>query len=255
MIGIFDSGIGGLTVAREIIRALPGEGIVYLGDSRRAPYGDKPADVLEKYAYDIISFLMGHNIRILVIACGTISATCIDAVRKMVDLPVFDMISAVCDEVDCENIGIIATDGTIRSAAHKLALESKNPAIRVVARACPLFVPLIEEGWIDGEIPDLVAARYLGDLAAEGLDGLILGCTHYPLLAQSISRALPGVPLINPAENLAAALAGYIGNHDMQNPRPIREFYTTGDIERFRKMGEQIIGKDFTTANHANICK
>ena len=248
-IGIFDSGAGGLTVARQIMRRLPNERIVYFGDSKRAPYGDKPIDVLKQYCTEITAFLTSKDIKVLVIGCGTVSANFYEDVCEMVNVPVFEMILpavAACDSV--KRVGVIATAAAINSGAHSRALANAYPDIDVFTKVCPLFVPLVEEGWIDDEISDLAAKKYLESFARHNLDGLILGCTHYPMLANSITKAMgDGVKLIDPAAQLAQSLANYLQTNELDNQStvaPRHEFYVSANPHRFQDIAMLAMGEE-----------
>ena len=244
-IGIFDSGVGGLTVAREIIRVMPARKLVYFGDSLRAPYGDRRPEELIKFSREIINFLLGRDIAALVVACGTISATVFDIVRQMVDIPVFGMVDAAVDAAllatKSGRIGIVATTGTVASRAHEAAIAVRRPDAAVKAVACPLFVPLAEEGWLDNDVAKLTAGIYLSDFTNDEIDTLILGCTHYPLLIDSIKNAVSyDVAVIDPAVNLAQNLRDIMG--DLGEVNPLHEFYVSGNRDKFNRISYIALG-------------
>ena len=211
MIGIFDSGIGGLTVVREILRHVPDAAFVYLGDTARTPYGNKSSEVIRRYALEDAAFLVAQGATSIVIACNSASATAVEAIRDAYpDLPVYDVITpAVQDALALapESIAVIGTRATIGSNVYQHLLDGWTPAIRVHAYACPLFVPLVEEGWLGGPIVDRVIASYLDTPRTQGVDTVILGCTHYPLLKQSIRDFMgESVRLIDSAESMVKRL-------------------------------------------------
>ncbi len=192
-IGVFDSGLGGLTVVREIRRRLPAETILYLGDNARVPYGTKSAATIERYAANCTRFLLDKGLKLLVVACNTASAVALPTLEKMTDVPVLGVISAGARAVTASavaRIGVIGTQSTISSNAYPEHIARLNPKCQVFQKAAPLFVPLAEEGWTEGEVPLSIATHYLDSLVAEEIDVLLLGCTHYPLLRSSVTRAL-----------------------------------------------------------------
>ncbi len=189
-IGIFDSGLGGLTVARAIRAALPGENLVYLGDTARVPYGTRSARTVVKYAISCAERLLSFDIKLLVVACNTASGAALGELQERLDIPVIGVIQpgarAGVRATRSQRIGILATAGTVASGAYERAIHDENEAINVFARPAPLFVPLAEEGWVTGEVPRLAAQRYLQPLADVDVDTIVLGCTHYPLLSETI---------------------------------------------------------------------
>lgn len=189
-IGIFDSGLGGLTVARAVRAALPSENLVYLGDTARVPYGTRSAGTVVRYAIGCAERLLAYDIKLLVVACNTASGVALDALRARLDIPVLGVIQpgarAGVEATRTGRIGVLATAGTVASGAYERAIHSENAAARVYAQAAPLFVPLAEEGWVSGEVPQLAARRYLQPLVEADVDTVVLGCTHYPLLNATI---------------------------------------------------------------------
>ena len=208
-IGIFDSGIGGLTVVKAIQAALPFERIIYFGDTARVPYGPKSQVTIRKYAADDTAMLMRYQPKIIIVACNTVSALALDIVRKSCgNIPVTGVLKAgarVAAEVTKNNrIGVIGTQATVSSNAYGLAINQLNPEIEVISRACPLFVPLAEEGFIDHPATKLIAAEYLAEITKEKIDTLVLGCTHYPILRKVIEEAIgPAISIIDSAEAVA----------------------------------------------------
>ncbi len=214
-IGIFDSGLGGLTVARAIRAALPAEDLVYLGDTARVPYGTRSAETVVKYAIGCAERLLSYDIKLLVVACNTASGVALGELGSRLDIPVLGVIQpgakAGAEATRSGRIGVLATAGTVHSGAYERAIHSENSGIRVFAQAAPLFVPLAEEGWVTGEVPRLAAERYLEPLVAVDVDTIVLGCTHYPLLNETIhdvAAELLGhdVVVVDSAEATAAAL-------------------------------------------------
>jgi len=243
-IGIFDSGVGGLTVARQIMDALPQEHLIYFGDSLRAPYGDRAPEQLAQFSRQIIDFLMDKDIKALVVACGTISARIFGTVEQMTDIPVLGMVvpgvTAALAATKTGRIGVMATAGTVASGAHRTAILTQRPDAQVMSVACPLFVPLTEEGWSDNTVADMTAQIYLADMAANRIDTAILGCTHYPLLINSIKKALPSdVTIVDPAVVLAQDLKKTLGDAGLtrvDDTLPVHQFYISGNKEKFDKI-------------------
>lgn len=210
-IGVFDSGIGGLTVVKALRDLLPNENIFYLGDTARVPYGNKSAETVERYAIELANVLMRERCKIIVVACNTVSSVAIPKLRAQFDVPVIGVIEpgaqAAIASTRNRHVGVIGTRATIRSGAYENALRALNVHARVTSRACPLLVPLIEEGLLDDKITDQVIARYLQPMIADGIDTLVLGCTHYPLLAPAIARTLKDkIQLVDSAVNCACAV-------------------------------------------------
>lgn len=265
-IGIFDSGVGGLTVYRALHERLPGERYVYLGDTARVPYGTKSLATVERYAVENARFLEAHGVKVLVVACNTASALALPAVRRSVRMPVVGMIGpgarAAVREAKGGRIGIIATESTINSGAYGRRIAKVAPHLEVIERACPLFVPLAEEGWAETHVAQLVAEEYLKDLRREGLGALVLGCTHYPILRRVISRAVgEDVRLIDSGEAAAVRVAELLESEGLtrtvtQELRDLSEvgareralcddldhFYVTDAAERFSRVAERFLG-------------
>jgi glutamate racemase len=210
-IGVFDSGIGGLTVVKALRELLPSEKIVYLGDTARVPYGSKSPSTVERYSLEIAEMLVAQNAKVIVVACNTVSSVALPKLEQTFSVPVIGVIrpgaQAAISASRNRHIGVIGTRATIRSGAYEKTLRGLDPNVRVTSRACPLLVPLIEEGWLDDELTDRIIARYLEPLIKEGIDTLVLGCTHYPLLSPAIERALgDSVAMVDSARNCAAAV-------------------------------------------------
>ena len=251
-IGIFDSGVGGLTVLRRVSERLPGERIVYLGDTARVPYGTKSADTVIRYALMCADVLLERGIKLLVVACNTASAYALEALRDDLDIPVVGVIepgaAAAARITRNKRVGVIGTAGTISSRAYPEAIRALDPAIKVFGKACPLFVPLAEEGWTDGDVPRLAARAYLTDLVAEGIDTLVLGCTHYPLLKDVIAECVgDGVALVDSAEAAADVVSEVVAGMNLASaggPNRRHEFLVSDAPESFARMGRRFLGYD-----------
>jgi glutamate racemase len=250
-IGIFDSGVGGLTVARAVMDRLPRESIIYFGDTARVPYGVKSPDTVARYAAQITRFLLARDVKLLIVACNTMAAVALPAIASLSPVPVIEVIDAgarsALAATRTKRIGIIATPSTIASRAYERALTTLGgPGVQTASRACPLFVPLVEEGWLDHPATRLVAEEYLAPLLSEDLDTLILGCTHYPLLAPLLSRvAGPGIRLQDSATAVAeraAALLAELGLGQMAGT-PRHTFHVTDMPLKFREIGERFLGR------------
>lgn len=207
-VGVFDSGIGGLTVAAALRDVLPCEKIIYIGDTARVPYGGKSAETIERYAVEIGGMLLSEGAKAIVVACNTASALAIGRLREVFSVPVIGVIEpgarAAVEASRNGKVGVIGTRATIRSGAYERHIQTIRADFRVYARECPLLVPLIEEGWLDDEVTEVVIQRYLGDVLSQGVDTIVLGCTHYPLLRAALARIVgPEVSLVDSAKNCA----------------------------------------------------
>lgn len=259
-IGIFDSGIGGLTVLHSIIKALPDEDSIYVGDTARVPYGTKSATAVTNYSLEIGKFLEGMDIKALVVACNTASAVALPKLQETFNLPVIDMIgpaanSAIEATKNC-HIGIIGTEGTIRSKAYESELKNIRREIEVRSVACPLFVPLAEEGWIDNEVALAAARRYLEPFKKSNIDTLILGCTHYPLLKKIIREVIGDkVTLIDSGEAAALRLKDILNNKQKEGKQTTstRSYFVTDTPERFLRLGKRFLGDEIDDVRHIDI--
>ncbi len=265
-IGVFDSGVGGLTVAREIMRNLPNEHIVYFGDTARVPYGSKSKETIVRYSSQIIRFLQTQNIKAIVIACNTASALALDEVEKDLDIPIIGVIKpgarVAVETTKNQKIGVIGTESTINSHLYKKLICEKNPAITVYEKACPLFVPLVEEGWLNDPVTKEVAWRYLKGLLDQGIDSLILGCTHYPLLRSLIQETVgDGITLVNPAYETAKELGELLKKEDLlREPDPLEtpvkepyRFFVSDMAEKFGRFANSILPYDVETIQQIQI--
>ena len=222
-IAVFDSGVGGLTVVGALRRALPGESVVYLGDTARVPYGGKSRKTIERYSEEIALLLVAEGAKMVVVACNTASALALDHLRRILPVPVEGVIEpgvqAALAATRTGHVAVIGTKATIGSGAYERGLRAARPDIRVMAIACPLLVPLIEEGMFDDEVTDAVLRRYLSPLLGTDVDAIVLGCTHYPLLAPAIKRALgPDIVLVDSAANCATVVASHLSTQGMLAP-------------------------------------
>jgi glutamate racemase len=249
-IGVFDSGIGGLTVAHAIMRQLPHESIVYFGDTARVPYGPKSPDTVRRYSHEIAGFLREQDVKMIVVACNTATAHALPVLRDELPFPVIGVVDpgarAAVRVATGGHIGVIGTSGTVRSGAYERAIRELDPDARVTVRACPLFVPLVEEGWIDHPITRQVAQEYLAPLIADKIDALVLGCTHYPLLKSLLCRVLgPGVALIDSAAETAAETARVLRDGNLIAPpdaTPTYRFVASDDPLQFLQLGQRFLG-------------
>lgn len=250
-IGVFDSGIGGLTVLKEILTELPFEGTIYLGDTARVPYGIRSPETVTRYSFENTRFLSSKGIKMLVVACNTVSSVSLDAIRKSVNVAVIGVIEpgakAAVAATKNKRVGVIGTAATIRSGSYAKAIQSADPHIEVFPLPCPLFVPLVEEGWTEGPIVEMTAERYLGDVKKKEIDTLVLGCTHYPLLKKVLSKIMgPDVKLIDSAIETAVEIKKTLAGLSLLNQtseNTAREFYVTDSPDKFLEIGERFIGR------------
>ncbi|MEN8223650.1 MAG: glutamate racemase [Acidobacteriota bacterium] len=250
-IGVFDSGIGGLTVYKAIKERMPGEKVIYLGDTAHLPYGTKSPETIIKFSEENSRFLISKGVKIVVIACNSSSSYAVSFLQDLLDIPVLGVIdpgSEAAVEHGEKEIGVIGTSATISSGAYERSILEKNPGAEITSRDCPLFVPLVEEGWIDHKVTDLVIEEYLAPLKEQGIKTLVLGCTHYPVLKDAISRSLgKGITLIDSAEVMAERThsilkkLGWLKAHGSSNGDD--EFYVTDFPERFKMVGEIFLKK------------
>ena len=258
-IGIFDSGVGGLTVYKALHERLPNERFVYLGDTARVPYGTKSLATVERYAVENSRFLEAHGIKLLVVACNTASALALPAIRKAIKVPVIGVIEpgsrTAVEIANGANIGVIATEATVQSHAYAKAIAAMGATGHVIERACPLFVPLAEEGWADSDVARTVARDYLSEFNGQTLGALVLGCTHYPILREVISETIGrGVDLIDSGAATARDVESLLDSSDLTHEDALclyqeRElcddldlFYVTDAAERFAKVAERFLG-------------
>ena len=247
-IGIFDSGVGGLTVLRALVEKLPREDFLYLGDTARLPYGTKSAGTVQRYAVNAARHLVGQGISLLVVACNTASSYALEAVRDACPVPVVGVVEPGVRAVlatGALRVGVIGTEGTIRSESYQRELARRNGGIAIRAAACPLFVPLAEEGWGDHPVTDAVAIHYLAPLLEWGVEAIVLGCTHYPLLVPSLERVVgPGVRLVDSASSVAAAVEADHGGRLAGRGSGQVVVELTDGSDHFRNVARAILGRD-----------
>ena len=264
-IGVFDSGVGGLTVAREIMRNLPSERIVYFGDTARVPYGSKSRESIIRFSRQIIHFLLEEHVKAIVVACNTASAYALDEVQKDLDIPIIGVVKpgakVAAQATRNKRIGVIGTKGTIGSNIYADYIHEIDPEITVVGKACPLFVPLVEEGWLKDSVTVEVAQRYLQELQEQDVDTLVMGCTHYPLL-RSVLRELLGeqVTLVNPAYETAQSLKQLLKEMNLDNPGIKEEefpyrFYVSDLADQFTAFANSILPYDVSMTKKIDIEK
>jgi len=254
-IGIFDSGIGGLTVMREIMATLPHEHLIYLGDTGRYPYGSKSPETVRRYSQENAAFLVDKGIKMLVVACNTSSAFALEVLSEQLDVPVVGVIEpGARAAVQCtrnRKVGVIGTEGTIASGSYTRALKHLDAALEIYTRACPLFVPLAEEGWTDNDVAHKAAALYLTSLKRSGIDTLVLGCTHYPLLAEVIADVMgEKVRLVDSARTTATAVRETLVRYGLlrRSGQGSASFFVTDASDRFVKVGSRFMGHPVESA-------
>ncbi|MGN1148081.1 MAG: glutamate racemase [Lachnospiraceae bacterium] len=263
-IGVFDSGIGGLTVAREIMRQIPNERIVYFGDTARVPYGSKSKETVTKFSRQIVRFLESHDVKTIVVACNTASAYALDELEKEIDIPMIGVVKpgakVAAETTRNGKIGVIATEATIGSRIYNKYIEELNHNVTIWGKACPLFVPLVEEGLLQDPVTDEIAKRYLGELIDLDIDTLILGCTHYPLIRSTIGRIMgEKVTLVNPAYETARELKEMLSAKGLLNEEAPKlgsnqyQFYVSDTTEKFIRFANSIIKYGILSAKQVNI--
>ncbi len=263
-IGVFDSGVGGLTVAREIMRQIPREKIIYFGDTARVPYGSKSRETVTRYSRQIVRFLQAEEVKTIVVACNTASAYALDEIEQEVDIPMIGVVKpgarAAVQVTRNRKIGVIATEGTIGSGIYSHYIKEIDPEANVTGKACPLFVPLVEEGLWQDPVTDEIAKRYLAELIHSGIDTLILGCTHYPLIRSTVGRIMgEEVTLVNPAYETARELKELLMKKELLNDREPGlgdnryRFYVSDAAEKFKQFANSIIKYGILSAKIINI--
>lgn len=249
-IGIFDSGLGGLTVVKEIMEHLPNESIIYFGDTARVPYGNKSKETVTRFSAQIIGFLQSKGVKAIIIACNTVSSNSIEELRAMFpEIPIEGVVEpgvkVGLEKTETGRIGIIGTEATIRSNKYPSLIKDANPKAQVFARSCPLFVPLVEDGWINHPVTNMVAGEYLGPLLKEKIDTLILGCTHYPMLSEIIQKVVGDqVTLVNPAQEAAYKMERKLKQWQhlsLGKTPPTYEFYVSDHTSQFEHMAKEFL--------------
>lgn len=260
-IGVFDSGVGGLTVVKEIMNQIPGETIIYFGDTARLPYGSKSKETIITYTRQIVRFLMAKGVKAIVIACNTASAFALETVADEVEIPIIGVVKpgakVAAGTTKNGRIGVIGTEGTIHSRIYNDFLSETNPQVKVFGKACPLLVPLVEEGLIDDPVTLEITRRYISGLLLEDIDTLVLGCTHYPLLRKTI-RTLAGdrIELVNPAYETAKSLKEVLTDKGMRNDNVLKldhKFYVSDGAEKFRQFANSILPCEVVETKDVNI--
>lgn len=263
-IGVFDSGVGGLTVAREIMRQTPNEKIVYFGDTARVPYGSKSKETITRYSRQIIHFLQEQQVKAIVVACNTASAYALDEIEKEIDIPIIGVVrpgaKVAVESTKNGKIGVIGTEGTIGSHIYSTYISAIDPDSKVIGKACPLFTPLVEEGLWQDPVTDEIASRYLSVLIDCGIDTLILGCTHYPLIRSTIGKIMgEGVTLVNPAYETARELKELLTNEKLLNKNEPKlgnndyRFYVSDMADKFQTFANSILKYGILSAKTINI--
>jgi glutamate racemase len=248
-IGVFDSGVGGLTVLSALRSLLPGENFIYVGDTARVPYGSKSAETIKRFSLEIAAFLKKRGVKMLVVACNTVSSLAMPELRRFFPGPVLGVIEpgarAAQAATRTGRVGVIGTEATIKSGAYEHALKRLNPGVKVFSRACPLFVPLVEEGWRGHPVTRRVAREYLSPLLARGIDTLVLGCTHYPLLKDVLGRVAGRAELIDSADETAKAVRSRLLQDEALARRTRAgnvECYSSDDPSKFARLGHTFLG-------------
>jgi len=260
-IGVFDSGIGGLTVVKALVEDLPSESIVYFGDTARVPYGTKSKSTIVKFSLENVEFLLRFGVKCIVIACNTSSSWALPTLRKYFKVPIIGVIRpgalAAVHATRNRRVGVIGTTATIHSGAYETAIQRVDPRIKVFSYSCPLFVPLVEEGWLNGAACLEVAEKYLQPLKRQGIDTLILGCTHYPLLSSTIRKVLGReVVLVDSAKQIASEVRGLLLGADALrtdgSAKPRYRFFVTDEPSHFNRIGHRFLGQVVGSVERVN---
>ena len=260
-IGIFDSGLGGLTVFKEVKKLLPGEDIVYFGDTARVPYGAKSKNTVIKFSIQNADFLIGLDVKMIVVACNTSSSFSLPALKRRYDIPVIGVIEPGAREAASVTrkmkVGVIGTKATISSGVYERQIKKINPKIDVTSKDCPLFVPLVEEGWLKEDVTEKIARRYLEPLKKKKIDAIVLGCTHYPLLKSTVRSVLgKNVKLIDSATQTAKVVKKIIYNKDIHNRRGEGgkyRFYVSDEPQLFKKIGSRFLGERIANIKKVDV--
>ncbi|OQA91668.1 MAG: Glutamate racemase [Elusimicrobia bacterium ADurb.Bin231] len=262
-IGVFDSGMGGLTVVKELLGTIPCENIIYFGDTARVPYGTKSKESVIRFSNEIVDFLLQKKVKLILVACNTASAVALVSIRKKTDVPVMGVIesgaAAAAAMTRNGKIGVIGTTATINSGAYKKEIKSLDRNIKVIEQACPLFVPLVEEGWISQKITRDVAEKYLSKVKYSGADTIILGCTHYPLIKKVIADALGNkIRVVDSATEIAKKVKDILKERNILNEtgkQGYRKFYVSDAPEKFKRLGRLFLGRTVSSVFRINVEK
>ena len=260
-IGVFDSGIGGTTVVKELIESLPNENIIYFGDTARVPYGNKSPETIIMYSRQIVQFLLSKKVKAIVIACNTGSAVALDVLKSELDVPVIGVVKpgakAAAKVTKSNRIGVIATRATINSGIYEEFLHKTDPKIKVYKKACPLFVPLVEEGWISDDITRQVIHRYLDELLEKNIDALVLGCTHYPILTEEIAKITGDkIRLVNPAYECAREFRYLLEENDLmceKEQKTEHHFYVSDGPKAFAELAKTFLGEGIVRQDNVTV--
>ncbi|MDR1540254.1 MAG: glutamate racemase [Clostridiales bacterium] len=254
-VGIFDSGVGGLTVLSEILKALPNEEFIFFGDAARVPYGSKSVETVTKFSRQIVNFLVSKDVKAIVIACSTVSSNCFKTLSAEFPLPFIEVISPGVEDAALvtrnKTIGVIGTEATIGSGLYDALLKEKIPGAKVYSKACPLFVPLAEEGWTKNTVARITAEIYLQELLDKEIDSLILGCTHYPLLINCIKDVVGPVRIINAAESTARRLKSFLSSNHLENPSrspTSPKFFVSDNTKKFDRISSLVLRQNFSAS-------
>ena len=259
-IGVFDSGIGGLTVVKALMHELPGESIVYFGDTARVPYGSKSKSTIVKFSLENVEFLLRCGVKCIVIACNTSSSWALPTLRKYFKVPIIGVIRpgarAAVRQTTNKRVGVIGTAATVTSRAYEVEMKHWEPSIKVFSQSCPLFVPLVESGWLNGSVCAAIAETYLEPLRRQRIDTLILGCTHYPLLTPVIRKVIgPSVSLVDSATQTASEVKGLLAWNELLSTsrvRPRHRFFVTDESQHFAQVGERFLGESIRSVERVN---
>lgn len=265
-IGVFDSGLGGLSVVKEMKKYMPEESIVYFGDTARLPYGSKSKESIIRFSKQIMRFLTEHDVKAVIIACGTASSNALEALKECYDLPIIGVVEpgaeAAARNTRNGNVGVLGTAATINSRAFERLIHQCDASVNVISQACPMFVPLVEEGWFEDDVTRQIAARYLAPLKEAGVDTVVLGCTHYPLLKRVIGEEFGDeVKLVNVSKEAVLKMKEYLAANGLQaNPekegaQADYEFYASDSIDHMREFGERVVGLEGLKVEKINIEK
>lgn len=253
-IGVFDSGVGGLTVVSELMNVIGNERIIYFGDTARVPYGNKSKDIVTKFSMQDVRFLLTKDVKAIVVACNTVSSNSLVDLKNKFDVPIFGVVIPGANEAvkttKNKKVGVIGTVATIRSNVYEEYIVAKDKEIKVYSKACPMFVPLAEEDWTDNEIAYLTAKEYLTELVNFGIDSLVMGCTHYPLLRNCIKKVVGnGINLVDPAHETALVLKKFLEDNNMfraEKSIPSHEFYLSDPTDMFKRICNKALSREFS---------
>lgn len=263
-IGVFDSGVGGLTVFRELMKQMPNERLIYFGDTARVPYGSKSKETVTKYSRQIIRFLKTQNVKAIVVACNTASAMALDDIENDIDIPIIGVVKpgarAAAAATRNGKIGLIGTEATIAAGVYEKYLQEIDPEVKIIGKACPLFVPLVEEGLLEDPVTANIAERYLAGLIDSGIDTLIMGCTHYPMIKDTLARIMgPSVTLVNPAFETAMGCRDMLGKQELLNNESIGleeaayKFFVSDAADKFKTIANMILPMGILGAKKISI--